>query len=79
MQATKGGTTQDEVQVAYKQSLKEHKRSAGRIDLLSAADIGSLQLVESMLRSGADITTKSEKGLSILHLAAAGGYVTQGT
>ena len=78
MQATKGGTTLDEVQIAYKQSLKEHKSSAGCIDLLSAADIGSLPLVESLLGSGADITTKSEKGLSILHLAAAGGYVTPG-
>jgi hypothetical protein len=74
MQNTKERVGQNKALAAYNLSLGEYKSLAESFDLLSAADMGSVLLVQTLLQTGADIALRSEMGLSVLHVAAAGGH-----
>jgi len=63
----------NETNAAFLQSLQEKSSKEG-FGLLSAADIGSLSLVQLQLDNGVGINTWSEEGRSALHVAAAGGH-----
>ena len=74
MNTTKRRITQDVHQDAYKQSLKEQNSLGGCFNLLMAAELGSVRLVEGLLHMRPDMAMKSEAVSSALAIAVAKGH-----